>query len=77
MIVNAFYKFGEEGVNMRVVKVRTVSIVDPTRYTEGDVFITSKTINILANGKIEKLMTESDVKKLIQKEMKKVKKDDK
>ena len=62
---------------MRVVRVRAISIVDPTRYTEGDVFITSKTINILANGKIEKLMTESDVKKLIQKEMKKVKKDDK
>jgi len=62
---------------MKITKVTSLSKVDVTRYVEGDLFMTSQSIGILHNGKIEPLMTKSDVEKLIQKELKKVKKNEK
>lgn len=62
---------------MRTIRVLNFTKVDPSKYIEGDLFLTKKTIGILNNGKIETLMTKSEVEKMIQKELKKVKKDGK
>lgn len=70
---------------MKVSKVSNLTKVDPTRYIEGDVFITEKSIGMLHNGKIEPMVKQSDLKdyvkkkdvvKLIDNELKKVKTDE-
>jgi len=61
---------------MSVYKVTSINKVDPTRYTEGDFFLTKQTIGMLHNGKIDRLVKQTDVRKIIRDEIKKVKKDD-
>ncbi len=60
---------------MTVHKVKSLNKVDPTRYMEGDLFITKQSGALLLNGKIEPIVTRSEVKKMIQTEIRKVKKD--
>lgn len=64
----------KEGTRMNnkvnVYKVRSLSIVDPTKYKEGDFFITNQSVAILANGKIEGLPTKKEVEKMIKKAVK-------
>jgi hypothetical protein len=61
---------------MTVHKVENLSKVDPTRYIEGDLFISKRSAAFLLNGKLEPIVTRSDVKKMIQSELKKVVKED-
>ena len=56
---------------MATHKVTSLSKVDPTRYIEGDLFLTKRSIGILHNGKIETLVTQSEVKKEIKEIVKK------
>ena len=56
---------------MDIQKVNQLSKVDTTKYKEGTVFLTSQSIAILHNGKVEPLVKQSQVKKLIQDEVKK------
>lgn len=74
---NVFYKYGR-GVNkMRVYNVTQLNKVKPSLYIEGDLFLTKQSIGILHNGKMDTLVKQSDVKKMIQREIKKVLKDEK
>ena len=57
---------------MRTIKVKSLSKVDPSKYIEGDLFLTDRTIAILQGGKLETLVKQSDVKKLVRDELKKV-----
>lgn len=85
LIKNALCKFGKRRDKMKVLRVNDLKKVDPTRYLEGDVFLTSKSIGVLHNGKIEQMVKQSDLKeyvkkkdvvKLIEDTMKKVKTDE-
>lgn len=60
---------------MSIHKVESLNKVDQTRYIEGDFFLTKQSIGILHNGKIETLVKQSDVRKIVRDELKKVKKD--
>lgn len=61
---------------MRTIKVNSLAKIDPTKYREGDVFLTDRSVAILQGGKVETLVKQSDIKKIIQNEIKKaVKKD--
>ena len=60
---------------MRTIKVNSLAKIDPSKYSEGDLFLTDRSIAILQGGKVETLVKQSDIKKLIRDEMKKVKKD--
>lgn len=55
----------------KVVKVKSLSKVDTTKFKEGTFFTTSRTNGILLNGKIEPLLTKADVKKMINDSIKK------
>jgi len=55
---------------MKVVKVTSIQKVDPTQFSEGTVFLTKNTIALLVNGKIEPLVKQSDIRKLIREELK-------
>ena len=57
---------------MRTIKVKSLSKVDPSKYIEGDLFLTDRTVAILQGGKVETLVKQSDVKKLVRDEVKKV-----
>ena len=57
---------------MRLFKVSSLSKVDTTKYREGDFFITDKSVSILVNGKIETLVKQSDIRKIVRDEIKKV-----
>lgn len=52
---------------MKVIPVTKLENVDPTRYIEGDVFISDKHIGVLHQGKIEPLVKQSDLKGYIKK----------
>ena len=57
---------------MRTIKVKSLSKVDPTKYVEGDLFLTDRSIAILQGGKVETLVKQSDIKKIVRDELKKV-----
>ena len=63
LMLNVSYKYGK-GVNkkMAVYKVENLTKVNPTRYIEGDLFITKKSAALLLNGKIEPIIKQSDLK---------------
>lgn len=52
---------------MAIHKVENLSKVDPTRYIEGDIFLAKKTAAMLLNGKLEPIITQSDLKKYVKK----------
>lgn len=58
---------------MKTIKVERLNLIDPTKYSEGDVFLTDRTIAILHNGKVETLVKQSDIRKIVRDEVKKVK----
>ena len=60
---------------MDIQKVNQLSKIDTTKYKEGTLFMTSQSIALLHNGKVEPLVKQSQIKKLIQDEVKKVLKD--
>lgn len=60
---------------MRTIKVNSLSKIDPTKYVEGDLFLTDRSVAILQGGKVETLVKQSDIKKIVQNELKKVKND--
>ena len=70
-------KHTERGKKVNLYKVTSLSKVDKTRYKEGDIFMTSQSIAILHNGKMETLVKQSDVRKLVRDELKKVTKNEK
>lgn len=61
----------ERPIYMNPIKVTSLSKIDPTKYKEGTLFLTSQSIAILHNGKVETLVKQSDVRKLIRDEVKK------
>lgn len=62
---------------MRPIKVERLNLIDPTKYSEGNLFITDRSIAILHNGKVETLVKQADVRKIVREEVKKVLKDEK
>lgn len=58
---------------MNGIKVSNLSHIDPTKYSEGSLFITDKSVAILHGGKVETLIKQSDVRKIVRDELKKVK----
>lgn len=61
---------------MRTIKVNSLSKINPSKYIEGDLFLTDRSIAILQGGKVETLVKQTDIKKIVQNELKKaVKKD--
>jgi len=62
---------------MKTIKVERLTNIDPTKYSEGDLFLTDRSIAILHNGKIETLVKQSDVKKMVRDEIKNVLKNEK
>lgn len=61
---------------MNGIKVSNLSKIDPTKYSEGSIFITDKSVAILHGGKVETLVKQSDVRKIVRDELKKVNKND-
>ena len=61
---------------MNMYQVENMSKVNVSRYIEGDLFITKQRVGILHNGKIESLVKQSDVRKIVREELKKVKTDE-
>ena len=57
---------------MQAIKVSNLSKVDATKYKDGTVFHTDQSIAILLNGKLEPLVKQSDLRKIIRQELKKV-----
>lgn len=52
-----------------VYDVQSLATVDTTNYKQGDIFITNRSIGILANGKIRTLETSKpDLSKYVKKE---------
>lgn len=70
------YKYGKGESIMKVTEVNRLNRVDVTLYQPGDVFLTKQSIGILHNGKIETLVKQSDVRKMVRDELKKVTKND-
>lgn len=62
---------------MNVYKVKRLNDIDLTRYNEGDLFLTKQSIGIIHNNKMEQLVKKSDIKILVQDEVKRVLKNDK
>lgn len=62
---------------MKTIKVDRLNLIDPTKYSEGDLFLTDRSVAILHSGKVETLVKQSDVRKMIREEVKKVLKDEK
>ena len=60
---------------MNVFQVENMSKVNVSRYIEGDLFITKQRVGILHNGKVETLVKQTDVRKMVREEVKKVLKD--
>jgi len=54
-------------ITMTVHKVEKLKNVDPTRYMEGDVFISDKGSAQLLNGKMEPIVTQTDLKQYVKK----------
>ena len=62
---------------MKTIKVKRLNNIDPTKYSEGDIFLTNLSVAILHNGKVETLVKQTDVRKMVRDEVKKVLKDEK
>lgn len=62
---------------MKTIKVERLNMIDATKYSEGDLFLTDRSIAMIHNGKVETLVKQSDVRKMVRDEVKKVLKDDK
>ena len=62
---------------MNVYKVKRLNDIDLTRYNEGDLFLTKQSIGIIHNNKMDQLVKKSEIKNLIQDEIKRVLKDEK
>lgn len=60
---------------MQGIKVSNLTKVDTRNYKEGTVFITDQSVGVLLNGKIEALVKQSELRKIIRQEVKKVKTD--
>ena len=60
---------------MKLFHVKQLNKVDTTKYKEGSVFLTKQSIAMLHDGKMEQLVKKSDIKQLVRKELKKVKKE--
>lgn len=58
---------------MKIIKVERLNLINPTKYSEGNIFLTDRSIAILHNGKVETLVKQSDVRKMVREEVKKVK----
>lgn len=56
---------------MSVIKVNQLSKINTTKYKEGTLFMTNQSIAIVHNGKVETLVKQSQVKKMIKDEVKK------
>lgn len=56
---------------MSVIKVNQLSKINTTKYKEGTLFMTNQSIGIVHNGKVETLVKQSQVKKMIKDEVKK------
>ena len=61
---------------MAVYEVNRLDTIDTSHYSNGDIFLTKQSIAIMHNYKIEPLVKQSDVKKMIREEVKKVTKKD-
>lgn len=61
---------------MKTIKVERLNIINPTKYSEGTIFLTDRLIAILHNGKVETLVKQSDIRKIVREEVKKVKASD-
>ena len=66
----------KEEIRMAVYEVNRLDTIDTTHYSNGDLFLTKQSIAIMHNYKIEPLVKQSDVKKMIRDEIKKVNKKD-
>lgn len=47
---------------MNPIKVSDLKLVNPTKYTEGQIFFSNKQIGIIQGGKMERLVKESELK---------------
>lgn len=56
---------------MAVYPVENINKVDKTYYTDGDIFITKQRIAILHNNKMENLVKQSELRKIVREEIKK------
>ena len=65
----------KEEIKMAVYEVNRLDTIDTTHYSNGDLFLTKQSIAIMHNYKIEPLVKQSEVKKMIHEEVKKVLKD--
>ena len=61
---------------MAVYEVNRLDTIDTYHYSNGDIFLTKQSIAIMHNYKIEPLVKQSDVKKMIRDEVKRVNKKD-
>ena len=61
---------------MAVYEVNRLDTIDTSHYSNGDIFLTKQSIAIMHNYKIEPLVKQSDVKKMIRDEVKRVNKKD-
>ena len=52
---------------MKVIQVNNLKKVDVTRYKEGDIFISEKEKAILHQGKLDPLVSQSDLKGYVKK----------
>ena len=66
----------KEEIKMAVYEVNRLDTIDTTHYANGDLFLTKQSIAIMHNYKIEPLVKQSDVKKMIHEEVKRVNKKD-
>lgn len=62
---------------MKTIKVERLNLIDATKYREGDFFLTDRSVAILHNGKVETLVKQADVRKIVRDEVKKVLKNEK
>lgn len=69
------------GKSVKCYKVTNLTRVDTTKYVEGDIFLTGRSVGILVNGQIKTFaasppnlknyVKKEDVKKMIQEELEK------
>ena len=52
---------------MKIIHVTSLKKVDPSRYTEGDIFLSEKEKAILHRGKLDPLVSQSDLKGYVKK----------
>lgn len=52
---------------MKPIHVQDLKKIDPSRYTEGQLFLSDKQIGIIHRGKIDPLVKQSEIKNLVTK----------